>query len=157
MNEPLRLHKITFVHYSPKDSKEGILRYVVASDEEQVVQHLAGSDLLYSWEDWERDGDEDSVEPMAEWWDDNPDAVDRAKTLGLTLHLYDWGDRIGQPNWVEGKKTDVVRWWRGDTTEVSDLYYGATRVYWDAGVAITPADAEVLTRLGIATDLTGSP
>lgn len=148
----LRLHKITFVHYSQKDSKEGISSYVIASDEEQVVQHLAGG-ALYSWEDWERDGDEGEVEPIAEWWDDNPDAVDRAKALGLTVHMYDWGERLGQPNRVEGKKTDVVRWWRGEIDEVSDLYYGATQFYWDAGVPISNADAEVLVRLGIATDL----
>jgi len=152
----LKLHKITFCHYSQKDSKEGILRYVLAEDEEQVVQHLAEEDLI-SWEDWEADEDAGEVSPTGEWWDENPDALARAKTLGLTTHLCDWGDREGQPDWVEGKKTDVCRWWRGDPTDVSDLYYGATRIFWGAGKPISPSDAEVFTRLGIAIDLTETP
>lgn len=152
----MRLHHITFTHYSQKDSETGTLSWVVAEDEEQVVQFLAGG-AMPSFSNWERDGDEDEVSPVNSWWDENPGEADRARALGLTVHLCDWGERDGQPDWVSGPRADVARWWRGDPTEVSDLYYGATRVGWDAGVEVSESDVEVLVRLGIALDLRSSP
>lgn len=149
----MKLHQVSFTHYSQKDSETGILSWVVAEEDEQVLQFLIGDDHLYGWSGWERDGDEGEVGPVNDWWDENPGEVARAESLGLTVHLCDWGDREGKPDWVSGPLTQVIRWWRGDPREVSNLYYGATQVHWDAGKEISIEEAEVLIRLGVATDL----
>ena len=150
----MRLHTIRVKHCAQRGSHTAVETYLLANDEEEVVSWLRDSTCL---EDWERDGDEGEVGPTGEWWDDNPEEADRAREMGLTIHLYDWGDREGQPDWVEGPKAQVFRWWRGDFDEPTDLYYGATIWSWDRGLEITQADAEVLLRLGIAIDVRQQP
>lgn len=149
----LSLYKITFDHYGPKDSKEGIEEYVIADDEELVVQHMIFAHIL-CWEDWEEDGDEMTFSTYATHWDENPDALDRADALGLKVTIGEWGSRKGKPTGVKGKTAAVARWLRADPRVVEDVYYGRTVYAWDAGTPITDDDAATLVRLGIAKNLT---
>ena len=145
----MKLHRVDVKHYSQKDSHTSIEGFVIADNEEEVLAWVPA----LCWEDWESDGDEGSAGPGDEWWDKHPDEHARAEAMGLTVHLCDWGEREGQPDWVEGPKQILLRWWRGDSfDEVSDLYYGATQWDWDEGREITEDEAAVLIRLGVATD-----
>jgi hypothetical protein len=142
----VKLHKVTLTHYSQKDSATATVSWLLADDEEQVIAWLCASRGVYvPWEDWAADEDEGEVSPSDEWWAANPDAKDRAVALGLTLPVEKYDG-------VTGPKTALLRWWRGDFDEPTDLYYGATDYAWDAGVEVTPEDAAVLLRLGVAAD-----
>jgi len=142
----LSLFRVYSVHYSPKDSKLGTDFYLVASDEEQVWERVQG--LIHDPDDWDEDDDQSEVHPDENWWAANPDAVERAQALGLTVHDSKWDD------WVSGDRVALYRWFRGDHTEVSDTYYGATRYFWTAGLPLDAADACVLVRLELAENLT---
>jgi len=45
----MRLFKVTFMHYSQKDSAEGIKEYLLADTEHEVVEHI---DVNHAWESW---------------------------------------------------------------------------------------------------------
>lgn len=150
----IRLHQIGVAHYGPKDSHESIECFLLAVDEEQVIAWLQ-ENRITTWEDWESYGDEGEIWPRDEWWEKNPDAVARARTLGLDIVLCDWGDRKGQPKLAKGKKTALLRWWRGDFDDLSDLHYGATDYCWDKGEPVTSEECRLLLRLGVAQDARG--
>lgn len=146
----LKLHKIMFTHFSQKDSRDGIHSYVIANDESQVLEVM--SNFIY-FEDWEQDGDEGDVSPCRTWWEENPNEVQRATDMGLTVHPVEWGDDEGKPDWVSGPKVTLCKWWRGDPTEPSDLYYGWTTWRWDQGTPISEEEAKVLVATGVASRL----
>ena len=46
----MKLYKIIFTHYSPKDSKTGIRTYIIANDDAQVMRLV---DSKYCWGRWQ--------------------------------------------------------------------------------------------------------
>ena len=146
----MKLYRVGVTHFSPKDSHEAIEAWLLARDDEAVISWLA--DRAY-WPDEDKDEDEEgadeSFEPSSDWWDKHPDEAARAESMGLEITLCDWGDRNGRPESVSGPWPAMLRWWRGDFREVSDLYYGATRYDWSEGVEIGDDEAAMLLRLGV--------
>jgi hypothetical protein len=60
-----------------------------------------------------------------------------------------WDDKLEKL--IEVPYLEKIRKERGEFwEEVSDLYYGATQYGWDEGQEITPEEAAILIRLGIA-------
>ncbi len=145
----MRLYKVKVTHWSPKDSHTSIEGFVVATNEEQVIEWIPNLD---GWEDWEAD-EVGEVYPSESWWKEHSSEADRARSMGLTVELCDWGEREGKPEAVMGLKTILLRWWRGDFEEVSDLHYGATQWKWDEGKPISADDAAVLVGCGVAVSL----
>ena len=45
----MKLFKVTFMHYSQKDSEEGIKGYVLAETEHEVMLHIDASYVYDSW------------------------------------------------------------------------------------------------------------
>lgn len=97
----MNLYEIKFTHYSPKDSKEGIVCYLTAKDDEQVyewmkegIENFTGHEHHTNYEDSESDGDT---------LDDKPFKESIIESQGCA---------------------------NNDYVEVSDLYYGATLYRW---------------------------
>lgn len=156
MMDLLRLHKIELIHFGPKSSEEGVLTYAIAYSEEAVLTWIKENRIL-SWNYWE-EGEEGTILPEGSWWDKNPDAISRAKNLGLEVFppgsVYLESAYVkGLKTQVKGLKTQLLRWWRGDFEEVTDTYYGITQYYWDVGSVISPQEAEILIKYKIAIDL----
>ena len=117
----MRLHAVKFMHYSQKDSEEGIKVYVIADTEDQVMRYI---DVNYRHDSW-------SEGEMLDVWDDKL-------------------EKLIEVPYREKIKKERGEFWE----EPEDLYYGATQYGWDEGQEITPEDAAVLIRLGIAEDAT---
>ena len=144
----MKLYRVGVRHYSQKDKHRSIERFLVAETEEQVLEWITGSHCT-TWEDEEWKTDNGKVGPSNDWWDEHPGEADRARAMGLTVHLCDWGDREGTPEWIEGPKAALLRWWRG---EIDDPY-GCTQFDWDGGRRITSEDAAVLVAHEVAIQL----
>lgn len=126
----LKLHKIMFKHFSPKDSEEGIRTYVIAVDEKTILQYV--NNLTGGvWADRMR---EDG--PL----DIHDEDYEVIGTETVEEHLLRFRGEIEDPD-----------------ADVSDTYYGVTHWGWDEGVAISDEDAAVLLRLGIAEDWRDPP
>jgi hypothetical protein len=144
----MRLHKVTMTHYAPKDRQSATAAYVLADSEEQVMDYI---DRTFQYGRWKDGTDDDKgsecIDPTAAWWKANPDAKDRAASLGLTIDNF---------KSVTGPYRALVLWWRGDFDEdFADAYYGITQHAWDAGAEVSEEDAAVLVRLGVAVDIRG--
>ena len=105
----MKLYKIIFTHYGPKDYKSGICTYVIANDDEQVMRLV---DSKYCWCAWE-----DKQKEMAE--------------SGELRNVYD--DRyniIGEETFME-----YILRYKGECNdpdlEPQDCYYGATYYGWE--------------------------
>lgn len=126
----MKLHKIMFKHYAPKDSEEGIRAYVLAVDEKTILQYV--SNLTGGvWADRMRE--------------DGP----------LEIHDEDY-EVIG----TETVEEHLLRFrgdMEDPVADTSDAYYGVTLWGWDEGVEISDEDAAVLLRLGIAEDWRDPP
>jgi hypothetical protein len=140
----MKLHKITVVHYSQKDSHESIEAFLLTDDEEQVIRWLRDTCFWAAGEE-EDDNEEVGVAPTDRWWSEHPGARDRALSMGLTIDP-EYGT-------VSGPQSKLVRWWRGDVRDPEDLYYGDTLFWWDKGTPVSEPEAEVLIRLGVVEDL----
>ena len=145
----MRLYKIEVEHYSQKDSHHSIEAFVIAPDEEAAIKWLMEHQTT-RWDDTDWQAKDGEIDPTNEWWDAHPEEAERAKVMGLEVEYCDWGDRKGEPEAVAGLNKTLLRWWRGDFGEVSDLYYGATQYSWDEGVAVGPLAAALLAQLGVA-------
>jgi hypothetical protein len=158
---PLFLFKLCLTHYSQKDRAEAIVTYLIATDEDLVIQYVEDNTSAGWLEreagEYEEEDGPPQIWPEDDYWDENPDAAARAEALGLTISLCDWGDREGQPESVAGEHIALIKWNRGDYEEVSDLYYGATQYNWEEGVPISFEDTEPLIRLGVAEYLKAAP
>ena len=116
----MNLYEIRFRHYAPKDSKEGILTYLVAENDKRVYDWLRSEPkvddftLYNSWahKDSPEDGDyEDGFEE---------------RIIECSGDMYD------------------------DYSEVDDLYYGATQYGWKlAKENISVDDATIIKELGV--------
>jgi len=154
----MKLHTVKVTHYAPKGDHSAIERYLLAKNEEEIITWLNTTHLT-QWDDEEWAEEENTISPAAEWWDDHPEAAERARGMGLAV-VGDAGDCGAVLNtwyeedaslYVEGPQSILLRWWRGDDfEELSNLYYGAVHFSWDAGCEVTDAEVEVLLRLGVA-------
>ena len=127
----MKLYKIIFTHYSPKDSQEGICTYVIANDDEQVMRLV---DEKYCWGAWK----------------EKQQIMDEE---GEMLDIYDnHYNTIGQETFLQR----VLRY-KGECNdpdlEPQDLFYGATYYGWEETDSdITELSASVLLDLGITED-----
>ena len=147
----LTLVKLAFVHYSPKDSEDGVKAFLIVDSDDCLVP-VASSRLIayikenciFSLDDYAED--EDGVYLSSDWIASHPNAVDRAKEAGLKVKT-----KYGLTE-VEGNKRDIILALQGNTAfEVEEAYYGVTQYDWSDLRQITDAEAEMLVNLGIAT------
>lgn len=141
----MKLHKILIRHYSQKDSKEGIVTYVVADNEQEIFDRLDAKNGPYTYGGWrERSEDTD---------DENDDSETVRNDAGHELlEIYDDDYKvIGRETYLE-RMLRLRGEFNDDDAEVEDAYYGVTHYGWDEGVEIGNEDACVLLRLGIAKD-----
>lgn len=77
----MNLYEIMFTHYAPKDSKTGILHYLVANSDEEVYKWLknGNGDVYVSYEYSEEDG---------EMLDDNPFKESIIESRGCMFNDY---------------------------------------------------------------------
>lgn len=123
-----KLHAIRFSHHAPRGREDGIKLYVIADDEEVILDRLDEREHCGCWAEATGDGE--------------------------TFDIYDDDyNVIG----TETKRERLLRR-RGEIddecVDFSDAYYGVTCLGWDEGEDVTPEDAAVLIRLGIAEDWT---
>lgn len=121
----MKLYKILFRHYSPKDSKEGVKIYALAEDEASIRDRIDATCCYGAWKEKEEDG-------PVEIYSDDYKVIGQEDYLVRMLRL-------------RGEYNDPDH-------EVTDLYYGATEWGWDEGQEITEVLASDLIRLGIAED-----
>ncbi len=108
----MNLYKINFTHYAPKDSKEGIITYLVASDDEQVYEYIKSEPSINEsglYNSWKHD-EEECVEGF---------------------DIYD-----EKFNWIghESFKEKMIRLggeMYDEYADVSDAYYGVTHYGWE--------------------------
>ena len=122
----MNLYEIRFRHYAPKDSKEGILTYLLAESDKKVYEWIRSEPKL-------KNGKSIYVGWM---YKDNPDDEDEFEK-GFKERLIE----------CSGDMYD-------DESEVYDLYYGATQYGWkEVNSDITHKEFTELKRLGVSTDL----
>ena len=122
----MRLYRITFEHFAPRDSEDGIKSLVIAKDDEAVFEHV--STCYAGWGDdiYVNSDPTKFKEPQDEW-----------EEVGEVLR-----------NRLIEERGD---YW--DDSGFEDVYYGVTRFGWSEGEEISDWDAQSLVRLGIATML----
>lgn len=98
----MNLYEIRFVHYAPKDSKEGTVCYLVAKDDENVYEWLKVIEGFTSYEHYTiyKDSEEEG---------DKLDGVPFRESI------------------IESRGCA-----NNENIELHDLYYGATTYYWKA-------------------------
>lgn len=137
----MKLYKVGVIHYAQKGDHSAIERFLLAENEEEIITWLNATHLT-QWDDEEWAEEKGTVIPSPGWWDDHPEAAERAREMGLMVD--------GWP-YVEGPQGVLLRWWRSDDfEELADLYYGAVRFSWDAGREVTDDEIEMLLRLEVA-------
>jgi len=100
--ENMKLFEIRFRHYSQKDSREGILTYLLAQSDEKVYEWIRSEPTLHN----------DKSIYVGWMYKDDPYEEDeyeedfKERLIGCCGDMYD------------------------DDSEVSDLYYGATQYGW---------------------------
>jgi len=116
----MKLYKILFEHYAPKDSHGGIHSFIVANSDEEVYEHV--NKIAY-WDD-----DDEVHRTSHEEWefpcDGDCESYARADIIKRR------GD-IGYENGLE------------------DAYYGVTQWGWDKGTPIGPGEVTTLMRVGV--------
>lgn len=143
------LVELRFVHYSPKDSKEGIKEFLIANDEAQAVAYIDNEhmyDSLFEDDDVIELGDEDmeSFYPSKEWWESHPGMKEKAIAAGLEVDEYN----------VSGKSKSITLWYKGTTwQDTDDAYYGVTHWDWSRQRPLNPDEVAMLIELGVAKDI----
>ena len=121
----MKLYEIRFRHYSQKDSKEGILTYLLAESDEKVYEWIRSEPTL---------NNDESI--YVSWmYKDNPEDEDEFEEGFKERIIECCGDMYD------------------DESEVYDLYYGATQYGW--GIVndnIIYEEFLELKRLGISTE-----
>lgn len=127
----MKLHKILVRNWAPKGSYEGMAGYVIAENEQSILEHLDSSEYNYTYGAW---GEKEDNGDIYEITDDHYRVIGTETYLQRMLRL-------------RGEYND-------DEASADDAYYMVTHYGWDEGVEIVPADAMVLVRLGVAQDWT---
>jgi len=107
----MNLYAINFTHYAPKDGKEGIITYLVATDDEQVYQYIKsepeinGSGLYNSYKYNEEDNETYDI------YDDKFNVIGTETFKEKMIRL-------------KGEMND-------EDADISDAYYGVTHYGWE--------------------------
>jgi hypothetical protein len=125
----MKLHKIQIRHCAPKDCKESIVTFVLANNENQILNYIDTELLFGTWSDRH---DDSLSEPLSITNDD--------------------GDLIGSEFYKE-KMLRLRGEFNDENADYSDAYYGVTHYGWDEGIEITDAEAKTLIKLNIVLDL----
>lgn len=137
----MRLYHVEFTYYGPEDSQDGTRAWVLAEDDKALERWLAReSDLDFS--DGNEDEDEENIiYPPKDWLAAHPDALDRARAVGLDVN-----ERWGFPS-VSGSHGALLRWRRADLRGDDDSSFIYHPVYrWDEGRDVTDEEAAVLAK-----------
>lgn len=123
----MNLYEIKFIHYAPKDSKEGTVCYLAAKDDEQVyewmkrgIETFTGYEHSTTYEDSDYDNDMLDREPFKE-------SIIESQGCANNEHI-----------------------------EPSDLYYGDTLYRWKlVKENISKDEIKVIEDIGVTMALTG--
>ena len=141
------LFTLRFTHYSQKDSKTGIITYLIAHNDDEVVEYVDQNYAIVK--DDQNDQSEGVTYLEAEDVETQPELLRSAEALGLSVDksLIDMIE-------ISGLSHLLTRWNKGDDwKDPSDLYYGATFYHWREVKQISQHELDVLHKLGIAKDI----
>lgn len=141
------LFTLRFTHYSQKDSATGIITYLIAHNDSEVVEYVGQKYPII--EDDQNDESEGFLYLEAEDVEKRPELLSSALALGLSV------DKSYIDSYeISGLSHLLTRWNKGDDwKEPADLYYGATFYNWRESKQITQNELDVLYKLGIAKDI----
>lgn len=135
------LVEVRFVHYSPKDSEEGIKEFILADSLEQAIGYIDDEHMFGALADEDGEVSQEAY-VTEEWLKANQHRLDEAKALGLRVDE--------EYHSVSGPSPAITRWHQGTTwKDAEDAYYGVTNWDWSRHRHISEEDAQVLVRLGI--------
>ena len=121
----MKLYELLFRHYSPKDSEEGIICYLVANSDEEVYEFIKSEPTITDGTEWGRS--------IYNSWKYKDDEEDSSYDENHKQRLIECG----------GEMFD-------DYADVSDLYYGLTHYGWECVCEdIGRAQIEILQRVGV--------
>jgi hypothetical protein len=121
-----KLHTILVLHAAPKDMHQSIETYVIADDEDVILERVDSEFARDAWSE-------------------------RSAELGM-LEIYDEKyDVIGEETFLERMKR-LRGEYNDDDADFSDAHYGITHFGWDEGKDVTPAEIEMLLALNVAQD-----
>lgn len=119
----MKLYKIIFTHYGPKDSETGIRTYAIANDDEQVMRVVDKKYCYGAWQERDENMDDDYIQ-----------------------EYYDGERYLARMLRVKGECNDP-------DLEPQDLYYGATYYGWEVvDTNVHWLTIDVLIGQGIAED-----
>ncbi len=125
----MQLYSILLRHYSQKDSKTGIVTYVITDNEEKIYDYI-NQELI--WGIW-NDHHNDSLSEPIEIHDDDFNVIGTEFFKERMLRL-------------KGEYNDP-------DADCSDLYYGKTHYGWSNSKEISTDEENTLVNLGIAIKL----
>lgn len=105
-DERLKLYELNFRHYSQKDSKEGIICYLVAETDEQIYEFLKTEPTIPDGTEYGR-GIYNDWQYKDDLEDESYDENHRHRLIECCGEMYD------------------------DEAEICDLYYGLTHYGWN--------------------------
>lgn len=123
----MKLYKIIFKHYSPKDSEEGIKGFLFGETEEEVCDYVMTKLGYYSL-----DNLEEEVEIYS--YDEETDC-DSQETITKREELLQNGGEIGL-----------------DSNDYSDAFYGITHYGWEEVENWSDRESTALCHLGLFVD-----
>jgi hypothetical protein len=130
---------ISFIHYGPKDSEEGIKEYILVNSIEEAVNYIKEKHCSYLLDE----DDTGMFSTTEDWWDKHPEKRQQALDAGLTI------DEFG---YVEGNAKALTLWLEGnDWKDVEDAHYGVTHWSWAGSKPIRDDQAATLIMLQLAT------
>jgi len=151
------LVELGFVHYSPKDSEQGVKELIVCRDLAQAVEYIDQEHMFDALHDAKNDHDnqagyrdEGSHSLGENWFEQNQAKKIEAEALGLKVETDEFDDSVEGPSYL------ITTWLRSTAwTGADDAYYGVTHWDWSKSQPIADEDVAVLLRLGLAKDIRG--
>lgn len=113
----MNLYKIKFTHYSPKDSKEGIFCFLLASNGEEVYEWMKNNDCKV-----------EGYEPCNFYFDDHEQNYD----INYEGEPFEWSSMDYKQ--YSGTYKEMVIYFQGEDhpyQEYTDLFYGKTIYGWE--------------------------
>jgi hypothetical protein len=125
----MNLYKILFTHTAPKDTKEGLMTYLLANNDEQVYSFI---DKEYNYECW-KNNEEDTDRELIEIYDEHYNVIGTKTFKEYILE-------------IKGEMND-------ESYDYSDAYYGITLYGWELLEENVSYDFTEMIKLGIIANI----
>lgn len=131
------LINLKFIHYSPKDSEDGIKEFIVTDSLQSAIKYIDKKHLYGALKDYEED-EECEFFPDVDWVKKNKHRKQEAKDMGISIDEY---------NHHTGSSKALTLFLNGTFwKEVSDAYYGVTHYDWSEFKDVTEDEIATLSK-----------